>query len=31
LRGIMRNFVYRADGKLVNVARRMGHLLVCIG
>jgi cobaltochelatase CobN len=27
----MRNLVYRADGKLVNVVRRMGHLLVCTG
>jgi cobaltochelatase CobN len=27
----MKNLVYRADGKLVNVARRMGHLLVCTG
>jgi hypothetical protein len=26
-----RNLVYRADGKLVNVVRKTGQLLVCIG
>jgi hypothetical protein len=28
---VMRNLVYRADGKMVNVVRRQGQLLVCTG
>jgi len=27
----VRNLVYRADGKLVNVVRKTGQLLVCTG
>jgi len=27
----MRNLVFRADGKMVNVARRQGQLFVCTG
>jgi hypothetical protein len=30
-RGPMRNLVFRADGKLVNVARKQGQLFVCTG
>ncbi len=25
-----RNLVHREDGKLVNVARKQGHLFVCV-
>jgi len=27
---VTRNLVYRADGKLVNVVRKQGHLFVCV-
>jgi hypothetical protein len=27
----VRNLVFRADGKLVNVVRKQGQLLVCTG
>ena len=26
-----RNLVFRADGKMVNVVRKQGHLFVCTG
>jgi hypothetical protein len=29
--GPMRNLVFRADGKMVNVARKQGQLFVCTG